>query len=157
MNRETATGAKTMRYPKADAIVWQFDTANLRIVCHVEPEDMDPADSFEFPEDIEAVRSGAVEWFCAFVSVWWKDDEGDCHYLAHDCLGGCAYSSVREFITSHRDPDPLNRNSSIMRATCGQDMSICHYFPDMVAEATRQARDELRRVRAIPVREPSNI
>lgn len=139
-----------MKYPSQDEIAWQFDTANFRVLCHVEPEDMDPADSFQFEEDIEMIRAGRVAWFCAFVSVWYGDAESNLVYLSHDCLGGCAYDSTQEFVSGHRDADPLNRNSSVMRAARGESVAICHYFPGMVSGAVSDARKELARLRAAP-------
>lgn len=117
--------------------VWEFKTARFRVALEVSPEDMDPADSFEFQDDIDAVKSGTVEWFCATVAVYL-----DGRKVGSDSLGGCAYNTVKEFYTSHRDPDPMNRNCSIMRAKRGK-VSIGHYFPDMVAEAISDARRTL--------------
>lgn len=118
--------------------VWQFETERFRIALEISPEDMDPADSFEFEDDVEAVRNGEVEWFCATVSVYLDDVR-----IAWDSLGGCAYRTVREFYTSHRDPDAMNRNCSAMRAVRGANVSICHYFPGMVSEAIGEARKYL--------------
>ena len=131
------------RYPDRDD-VWSFETAQFRVVLEVEPCEDDPADSFEFPEDIEAVRSGRVEWFNAHLVVYRQCDScDDWHELSRDVLCGCSYYSVREFYTSHRDADPLNRNSSIMRAAKGSNVVICHYFPSMVSEAIGEARRRL--------------
>ena len=116
--------------------VWEFATRNFRVALEIEPEEMDPAESFQFPEDIEAVRSGEVEWFCARVVVY--DSEGE--ELAADSLGGCAYKRVSEFYTAYRGPDPLGRNCSIMRQARGENVCIGHYFPDMVRSAVRDAR-----------------
>lgn len=115
---------------------WTHETARFLVALHIEPEDMDPADYFEFPEDIAAVRNGDVEWFQASVIVYGPDGEE----LGSDSLGGCAYDTVREFYESHRDIDPMNRNSSIMRAANGERTAICHYFPEMVRNAITQAR-----------------
>lgn len=123
--------------------LWTHETAHFLVAFHVEPEDMDPADSFEFQEDIDAVRNGNVEWFQAIVEVYGPHGE----LLGRDTLGGCAYNSVHEFITGHRDPDPMNRNCSLMRAARGDNTVICHYFPDMVRQAISDARD---RINAIP-------
>jgi len=132
---------------------WSFETANFFIGFYAEPEEMDPADSFEFQDDIDAVRNGDVEWFCAVVRVFAKlgsDEPSDWLGLGSDSLGGCAYNSVREFYTAHRDPDPMNRNCTIMRrAHNGANdpnakVSICHYFPGMVLEAIAAARATLR-------------
>lgn len=35
--------------------IWRFETPRYTIGYWAEPEDMDPADSFQFEEDIEAV------------------------------------------------------------------------------------------------------
>lgn len=128
--------------------VFRFETARFVITGNVEPEDMDPADSFEFQEDIDAVRNGDVEWFVASVIV--ADKNG--RELAGDTLGGCAYKTFAEFFNGHRDPDPMNRNCSLMRAARGDNVSVGHYFPDMVRNAISQAREVLAEFRAIPLR-----
>lgn len=117
--------------------VWTFAIGAIRVALEIEPEDMDPADSFEFDEDIEAVRSGAVEWFAARVSIYKNG-----HRIGVDTLGACAYYSIEEFFTAHRDSDPMSRNCSIMRAARG-NVTICHYFPDMVCQAVADARKTL--------------
>lgn len=135
-----------------DNAEWSFETARFFVGFFAEPEDMDPADSFQFEEDIEAVRNGDVEWFCASIRVYLKGDDDtwctDWREIGSDHLGGCAYNSIREFYTSHRDADPLNRNSSIMRAARGDNVAICHYFPSMVSEAIADARKTLGRAKA---------
>lgn len=117
------------------ATVWKFETARFCVTLSFEPEEMDPADSFEFQEDIDAIRNGDVLWFCAVLRVFCGGNE-----VARDVLGGCAYRSIDEFIAAHRDPDPMNRNSSIMRASRGDRTVISHYFPDMVRQAVADAR-----------------
>lgn len=133
-----------------DDAAWSFETATLFIGLYTEPENMDPADSFEFPEDIEAVRSGEVEWFSASVRVYLKGEDDtyctDWREIGSDHLGGCAYTTVREFYTSHRDADPMDRNCSLMHAARGENVSICHYFPGMVSEAIRDARATIARL-----------
>ncbi len=119
--------------------VWEFETEQFRIALEITPEDMSPADCFEFEEDIEAVLNGSVEWFIASVVVYKNGYE-----IGRDSLGACAYSTIEEFYTSHRDTDPMNRNCSIMRAKHGKNVSICHYFPSMVAEAIADARKTLK-------------
>ena len=120
--------------------VWTFKTRNYTIALEILPEDLDPADSFEFPEDIKAVRNGNVEWFCACVSIYGPNGA----LLGRDYLGGCAYATVEEFYTSHRDRDPMNRNCSVMRAAQGDNVVICHYFPEMVRIAIIEARNAIR-------------
>lgn len=126
---------------------WEFRTAQFRVALEIEPEDMDPADSFEFQDDIDAVHNGEVEWFCARVAVY-KDGMD----LGSDYLGACAYKTVSEFYTSHRDPDPMNRNCSIMRAKHEQNVSVCHYFPDMVRQAVQAARANIGAFKAMRLR-----
>jgi hypothetical protein len=115
-----------------------FSTAQFEVRAYVQPEDLDPADSFEFPEDIEAIRNGSIEWFCVTVEV-----RKNGHVIGSDHLGGCAYKTVSEFFEGHRDANPLNRNSSIMRAALGHNTSLGHYFPSMVSEAIADARRTL--------------
>lgn len=138
-----------MRFPSDEKILWQFDTANFRVVCHAEQEDMDPADSFDDAADIAAIRDGSVDWFCAMVSVWYGTDENNLTYLAHDVLGGCAYKHAADFITGHRDSDPENRNTLAMKAS---NRAICHYFPGMVSQAISGARKAAQLLKAIPLR-----
>jgi hypothetical protein len=129
-----------MRVHPRDDAAWSFETANFFIGFYAEPEEMSPAETFQFAEDIEAVRSGRVEWFAAIVRVYAKlgsDDPRDWREIGADYLGGCAYNSVREFFTSHRDPDPANRNTL---ATKARGVCICHYFPGMVTAAVEEAR-----------------
>lgn len=118
--------------------VWSFDTARFTVALELAPEDMPPEDCFDLSEDVEAVHNGDVEWFTARVAVY-KDG----HEIGTDYLGGCAYRTVEEFYTGHRDKDPMNRNSSIMRAAKGNNCAICHYFPDMIAQAIADARNTL--------------
>lgn len=82
------------------------------------PEDTNPADSFEFEEDIEMVRSGACEWFVARVTA---SKSGI--ILGEDYLGGCAYANVCDFLEGG-------------------------YFEDMRAEAVRLARENLTKLNA---------
>jgi hypothetical protein len=100
--------------------VWEFKTARFRIALEIEPEDMDPADSFQFQDDIDAVRNGEVEWFYARVAVYMDDNR-----IAWDGLGGCAYKRVSDFYDAHW---------KYREGT---------YFTDMVRSAISQARKVL--------------
>lgn len=123
---------------------WRFATKQFEVLFDVAPCEDDPADSFEFEEDIDAVRDGTVDWFDARVRVMWNGKE-----IAADYLGCCSYNSIEEFYVSHRDPDPMNRNCTIMRRAWqgGNDpdakISLCHYFPSMVSQAIGEARKVL--------------
>ena len=123
---------------------WSFETARFFVGFYAEPEEMDPADSFTFDEDIEAVRNGDVEWFAAAIRVYLKDEDR-CTWqeIGSDYLGGCAYKTVREFYTNWRtDPDEF-RNTL---ANKDKGVLIGHYFPDMVRTAIDDAREHLRRM-----------
>lgn len=126
---------------------WEFHTRHLNVVFETAPEDME----YDGDDDTIApqIERGELAWFCARVRI--TDAWG--HELAADVLGGCCYNSIEEFMTGHRDVDPMNRNCSIMRAARGQNVSICHYFPSMVSEAAHEARKALKRLKAIPVRD----
>lgn len=128
-------------------VVWSHETARFRVELALEPEELDPADCFQFDDDVEAVRNGSVAWFCAAVRVYLDGRE-----VAADYLGGCAYEPASDFWTAHRDPDDMNRNCSIFRAARGENVSICHYFPDMVRQAIAEARSYLGSVRGLYLR-----
>jgi len=97
--------------------LWTFETARFCITCDVTPEDMDPADSFDDPESIEDIRSGALDWFTARVRVTLGGLE-----MGTDYLGGCAYRRALDFVTGE------DRNG---------------YFRDMVRRAVSEARRSL--------------
>ena len=128
-----------------DDLLWAFNTANFKISLIVEPEYGDPHDFFDSDEDIEFAYQGGPAWFSAEVRVdRWNPASEEWEKIASDHLGGCCYKTFEEFYTAHRDPDPMNRNSSIMRAEKGQNTVICHYFPDMVSQAINSAREALK-------------
>ena len=117
--------------------LWQFDTARFSIVCTAEEEwDVDLSWD-ETGETAEKLASGEYVVFCAKVAVYLDGRE-----VAADYLGQCIYADAADFTTGHRDTDPMNRNCSIMRKGRG-NISICHYFPDMVATAVAEARKAL--------------
>ena len=118
--------------------IWEFRTRHFLVTFDVTPEEFDPADSFEFAEDIEAVRSSAVDWFTARVAVHLLDGRGDRGAIVGaDYLGACAYASPQEFRESHfRSPDDA-RNTLALKA---QNRAICDYFPSMIGEAVKAAR-----------------
>lgn len=124
--------------------IYRFETARFAIVMTAEPEDSDPADSFEFPEDIEFARSGNdAAWFCAAVEVIEKKSGA---VIGRDALGGCSYFSFEDFVAPHRDPDPMNRNCGAMRAARGHNLAISHYFPSMILQAVGEARSTINRL-----------
>ena len=123
--------------------VWSFKTAQFTVALEIVPEEIGPADAIESEDGrwawyAQAALNGDVDWFCAIVTVYHNG-----HAIGSDSLGACAYSDVREFYESHRDRNPMNRNCSLMRAENGQNVSICHYFPDMIRQAIADARKTL--------------
>lgn len=105
--------------------IWQFGTARYTVAFFAEPEDIDPADSFEFDDDIAFAREDdPAHWFSAAVGVY--NEHG--YLIGADYLGGCSYNSFREFCG--------NRYGS----TNNGKLVTGGYFPDMVREAIRSAR-----------------
>lgn len=132
------TDERTIRHNAA----WSFETARFFVGFYAEEEDMDPKDSFEFPDDIEFASSGNDgAWFAARVSVWLKSENPyDWQELGADHLGGCSYNSVEEFYTAWRTSADEFRNTL---ANKDAHRVICHYFPDMVRTAIKEARTAL--------------
>lgn len=114
--------------------LWTFKTANFRVECRAHPADDLDLSWDETGEAARRIDSGEYIAFDAEVAVFCRGVK-----VASEWLGGCIYNSGEEFVTSHRDADPMNRNCSIMRAERG-NVAICHYFPAMVAEAIAEAR-----------------
>ena len=102
---------------------WRFNTANFAVVLELAPCEDDPADSFQFDEDIEAVRNGSVDWFDARIRVLYDNRE-----VGSDYLCCCAYAPARDFWTAHRKHKQRD------------------YFGDMVRMAIAQARAHLAHV-----------
>jgi hypothetical protein len=127
--------------------VWQFETRNLRITLDITECLDDPADQFQNGTDVDDIRNGRIAWFDARVRI-----STDGRELGADYLGGCAYGDISDFYTEHRVADPLDRNSSIMRASRGSNVYICHYFPSMVGEACREARKTLAHLKSFKLR-----
>lgn len=123
--------------------VWRFRTANFQVELRLERDF-----NYRYDGDDEdgktqaAIDSGEYVAFNAFVSVFWNGEQ-----IGQDALHGSVYGrdEVVDFYTAHRDANPMNRNSSIMRAAEGLNVCICHYFPGMVLEAIKDARREIAR------------
>ena len=131
---------------------WSFETANFRVALEVSECLDDPADHFSMDEDVEAVRNGDVLWFDASVVVSVYDwDRRDYQEIGRDSLGCCSYYSVDDFVSGHRDADPMNRNCSLMRAARGGNVVMMHYFPSMVVEAIGEARKRVDAIRFLPI------
>jgi hypothetical protein len=128
-------------------IKWRFETANFVIRFRIERDHNYIYDGDdENGETQAALNSGDYVAFNSFVEV---EYEGE--VIGTDALFGSVYGAdtVADFWTAHRADNPMERNSSIMRLKRGKNACICHYFPDMVREAVREARREIvRRKRA---------
>jgi hypothetical protein len=66
-------------------------------------EQDDPADHFEFPEDLEVVRQQIADdnvwgWCSTHVVAKWTDPDTDEDYTGDDWLGGCSYQSRADFM-----------------------------------------------------------
>lgn len=123
---------------------WSFRTKRFKVSLYLErlhgyQYDGDDPDG----ETQSQLDSGELIAFDSRVEV-----ELDGQVIGENHLGGSVYKDGEEseFWTAHRDPDPANRNCTIMRAShpAGPRVSICHYFPEMVSEAISEARCYVR-------------
>ncbi len=128
--------------------IWTFKTRNFTLRLDALPEDDLDLSWDDDGAVARGLETGRFVAFCARTQAF--DAEG--RLLAADYLGNCIYECLEEFGSAHRDADPLNRNSSIMRAARGQNTVICHYFPDMVRGICREARAALRAHAALYIR-----
>jgi hypothetical protein len=117
-----------MCYRSEQTEMFRFKTVNFLIVATIEP-DHDVDISFdETNETRDNLESGKWQAFGTIVTISHNGIE-----LGQHSLWGSIYADPRDFFTSHRDSDPMNRNCSIMRKARG-DAVLCHYFPDMIIE-----------------------
>lgn len=115
--------------------VWKFNTEHYTIALEIDPSfdlDLSWDDTGEVSEKLE---SGEYTAFDSRVVVYNNGCE-----IGSDSLGQSIYSDPSEFWTAHRDKNPMNRNCTIYRAKMGENHVICHYFPDMVRQAVKDAR-----------------
>jgi hypothetical protein len=128
----TLEGAITM------AIAWIFKTRQYAVELHIDRISHFVYDGDDGDGSIQAqIDSGDLIAFDSKVCVTRNGEE-----ISADYLGSSVYEwhNIHAFWTDHRDSDPMNRNCSIMRAAHGGNVSIGHYFPDMVFSAIRDAR-----------------
>jgi hypothetical protein len=127
---------------------WTFKTRHFRVELHTTREH-----GYQYDGDDEngetqaALDSGELVAFDSDVLVYLR---GEDYPIGRDSLGGSVYAvdDIAEFWTAHRDPNPENRNTSAMKA---RNTCIGHYFPDMVRNAVKEAREALlERKAAIP-------
>lgn len=137
---------------------WKFQTRNFRIEFETFADSNYRYDGDdENGETQAALDSGEFVAFDSRVSVYFRGDDEE-EPIGVDHLGGSVYAadSISDFWTEHRSADPMNRNCSIMRDShpAGPRVSICHYFPDMVRQAIREAREEMLSRKAAAARLP---
>jgi hypothetical protein len=112
---------------------WTFETARFRVVLTLEPD--------IYYSDYEGEELGEYDVaFNSEVTVYFNDVA-----IGSDSLYSSVYPDdhVKDFWTAHRDPQPMFRNCTTMRAAHGDNVIICHYFPSMVRQAVKQAREFL--------------
>lgn len=130
------------------ALRWKFETRNFRVELVTEREHGYQYDGDDSDGAIQAdIDSGELVAFSSSVLVYLK---GEDEPIGQDHLGGSVYKAdeMAEFWTAHRDANPDYRNTLAMKA---RNCVICHYFPDMVKTAVREARDVLGgRIAALP-------
>lgn len=136
---------------RIDETPYEFRTARFVVRLEIEFQD-----GYQYDGDDEdgetqaALDSGEFVAFDSRAAVYLDEK-----LIAADYLGSSVYGAdeVDSFVTAHRDPDPMNRNCTLMRAARGQNVCICHYFPDMIRQAVDAARYRVRsmpKVRGVP-------
>lgn len=128
--------------------VWTFKTARFEIRLEIEEEPHYRYDGDDENGETQAKLDSGE--YIAFTSKVCVDLDGI--ERGNNFLSGSVYirNAVSQFWTAHRSPDPGGRNCTIMRAKWGANHCICHYFPDMVREAVKEARDYIRDMDPIP-------
>lgn len=121
--------------------VWTFATKRFRVELQITPLESYQYDGDDEDEETQLdLDDGSIVAFDSRVFVYLDNQVVGVDYLGANVY---EYDRISEFWTAHRDPDPMNRNSSIMRAVKGENYGICHYFPDMVIAAIKDARTDL--------------
>ena len=130
--------------------VWQFQTARLSVWLNLTYDPGYRYDGDDEDGETQAkLDSGEYIAFDSEVVI-----ELDGMEIAADYLGASVYSqdNASEFWTAHRDTNPMNRNCSIMRQARGHNVTIGHYFPDMVRIACQRARATISKLQSFPLR-----
>jgi hypothetical protein len=125
--------------------MYRFETENFIVRATIQPDD-DLDLSWDVDGETRAkLKSGKFKVFGTIVTVSTRDGI----VLGGDSLWALVYDDPRKFFTNHRDPDPMNRNCSLMRAARGH-VSIRHHFPYMVSQAIKKARRTLATMPKVP-------
>ena len=122
-------------------LMYRFAIGRFEIRAEIFPSHDVDVSWCETGETAANLESGLWEAFDTKVSVLLNGVE-----IGADWLCQSIYADPTEFFSSHRDPDPMNRNCTVMRAAWRGEgnpdakVSICHYFPGMVSQAIAEAR-----------------
>jgi len=126
--------------------MWKFKTKNFTVRAVIETDKYVDTSFDETGKTQEKINSGEWLAFNTIVSVEYRGAT-----IGTDTLCGSIYETPSLFFVDHRDSDTMNRNCSLMRQAKGQNVSVCHYFPEMVRQAIAQARNtftDMPRIRA---------
>lgn len=124
--------------------VWEFKTARFRVVLSIEPSDTE-YDGDDDGETQAGIASGLYQHFDSMVRVYLDGEE-----VGYDCLGSSVYEHPSEFWRAHWDSPANGRNTLAIKAA---NCCIGHYFPDMVREACRMARERVKALQSVKLRE----
>lgn len=124
---------------------WTFETPRFAVCLDLEYQhdyryDGDDEDG----ETQDALDSGELVAFDSRVVVYLKGPNGNRVQIASDYLGGSVYNAIgtAAFWTAHRTSDASGRNCSM------NSYRVVHYFPDMVRQAVKLARETIPTLRA---------
>jgi hypothetical protein len=120
---------------------WTFETAQFR----VELEISESVDAYDGDDDIVQVQleNGNYTMFDSLVRVVHKATGAE---LGSDSLSGSVYAKPADFWRSHWASPAEGRNCSAHSHRVG------HYFPEMVREACKAARQRLVELGGIRIR-----
>jgi hypothetical protein len=116
--------------------MYRFKTRNFVVRAYIESDIHVDASFDETGETRAKLDSGEYEAFETTVEVLTATGIK----LAESSLWGSIYARPADFFQEHRNPNPMERNCSLMRAARGDNVAICSYFPEMVREAIGEAR-----------------
>lgn len=126
--------------------VWSFRLGRVEVTFEIEQDCRYQYDGDDPDGEVQdKLNKGEYVAFDSKASVYIDSME-----MGVDYLGGSVYEfgKEHEFWTAHRTSPPEYRNTLAQRA---MNRCIGHYFPDMIREAIRQAREckqELDRLQA---------
>jgi hypothetical protein len=100
---------------------WAFKTANFLVVFDAEPEEFEGTHmDADFAAFIEQkIADGSAQCFCAVIRVYWHD-----LLVAEEYISECVYADPKEFVQPYG------------------------YFPGMVMQAVRTARQKVNTMMA---------